>query len=594
MLGADKMASVMRQMENLRNSSEAVKKAFELVPKDTAADKVTEEALGYLAEIAPKHSVMRRIMAAVRAFLFKHFGMNLTDDAMVSLLQSSLNKVNREAGMVEGRVFQEAMASRSYNTRTEYENRIDELFKPGAKANLKGGVRILDKSDVLGMFGLGNKPVELVEGKVIKNITAHSLTASDMKKVPQWLEDPAFVFDSDSERDSGRLVFIAKELKNGWPISIIVEPSESKTSVHLMVNAYDRSKGETPFNRWVRDGLLRYYDKNKSAGLARSGLQLPGLAQARRSDGLKIYRDSDLVKYKKAASEEIKYSLRTKPNEQSYLQKLVADVVALEQKVDAAYENNDPSADALDEQLSILKDKMESAISESEETEDSFDSEVSLDEDLANSYHTMVVKNLVGYTEQDAISNFRDAFANAGADKAVKASDSEIMAAAKAAYDRAASRPRYSTASTAIAAAREALANVTTTSITSGLKNLLPHNAVKSLADHLPGVSDALGFLFRTPEFAAEADARNRKEGEVGKTDYVRVGEQRQMNNMETLLSLMGYDGPNADKPGQPSGASEINLVSRVDMPRIQVPGVEIYLPLPGRAIFFQKKSGQN
>jgi len=192
--------------------------------------------------------------------------------------------------------FRRRWGSRSYNTKTEYENRIDELFKPGAKANVKG-VRVLDRSDVLGMMGFGKNPVTLVENKVIKNITAHGLTASDMKKVPQWIVDTAFDFDSDTE--PGRAVFIAKELVRNSPVAIIIDLANSKADAHLLINAYDRSQSHTPFNRWVRDGLLRYYDKNKSASLDRSGLSSTGLSQAKRSDGSKIYRDSDLVKYKK-------------------------------------------------------------------------------------------------------------------------------------------------------------------------------------------------------------------------------------------------------------------------------------------------------
>ncbi len=53
-----------------------------------------------------------------------------------------------------------------------------------------------------------------------------------------------------------------------------------------------------PTGRWVNDGDLRYFDKKISpAVLARSGLQLSGLANARgRKD--KILRNADLFKYR--------------------------------------------------------------------------------------------------------------------------------------------------------------------------------------------------------------------------------------------------------------------------------------------------------
>lgn len=118
-----------------------------------------------------------------------------------------------------------------------------------------------------------------------------------MEKIPEWLDDPALVFDSDTV--AGRIVAIAPDLLDGQPVRIILEPDSSVNGlkVNLLVNAYD-STTKTPFKRWIDEGLLRYFNKTKSpVVLARSGLQLPSLAQARgRTE--KILRDSDLVNVK--------------------------------------------------------------------------------------------------------------------------------------------------------------------------------------------------------------------------------------------------------------------------------------------------------
>ena len=74
--------------------------------------------------------------------------------------------------------------SRSAKTRAVYEARIDELFK-GAKANPEG-VKILDRSDMLDMFGMGDKPLKLAEGKVIAGQSNHpKMTAEVWKKIPE-------------------------------------------------------------------------------------------------------------------------------------------------------------------------------------------------------------------------------------------------------------------------------------------------------------------------------------------------------------------------------------------------------------------------
>lgn len=73
--------------------------------------------------------------------------------------------------------------------------------------------------------------------------------------------------------------------------------------VSLLVTTYGKDKERLPLRRWIEGdnrngGLLRYYDRAKSpAILARSGLRLSSLAQARSSKG-KIYRDADFIKYR--------------------------------------------------------------------------------------------------------------------------------------------------------------------------------------------------------------------------------------------------------------------------------------------------------
>lgn len=159
------------------------------------------------------------------------------------------------------------------------------------------GVKVVDRSDVLDMLGYGNQPVYLQESKVVKGKREHHLTTNHWKKIPEWLDDPALVFDSDTV--DGRLVFFAPELLNGDPILVVLDPDATAhgLQVNLLVNAYDKDSGKIPMRRWVNEGLLRYYNTKKSpAILARSGLQLSSMAQARGRSG-KILREADLRKY---------------------------------------------------------------------------------------------------------------------------------------------------------------------------------------------------------------------------------------------------------------------------------------------------------
>lgn len=161
-------------------------------------------------------------------------------------------------GERSGRVAEEdaLKLSRSASTQEKYEQRIDELFA-GSKPNYNGQ-RVLDRSDMLDMLGYGDMPLHLVESKVVQGVDNHpQMTAEVWKKIPEWVDKPTAVFESDT--DKNRLVFIAPEKVAGRPVRIIIEPNGNHLEAHILVNAYD-ANSRMPWQRWVRDGLLKYMD----------------------------------------------------------------------------------------------------------------------------------------------------------------------------------------------------------------------------------------------------------------------------------------------------------------------------------------------
>ena len=189
--------------------------------------------------------------------------------------------------------------SRSPDTRQAYEARIDELFA-GGKARLDGA-RVLDRSDVLGLLGHADKPVVLAEGKVLAGQQNHPrMTAQVWKKVPEWLENPAAVFESETD---GGLVVIAPELVGGAPVSIIVRPDAVEggaLQAHLLLNAYDRSSS-TPFMRWIGEGLLKFADTKKFPALFEqtSGRRLPGIALLNKPGTARILTEKHLAAWRR-------------------------------------------------------------------------------------------------------------------------------------------------------------------------------------------------------------------------------------------------------------------------------------------------------
>ena len=147
------------------------------------------------------------------------------------------------------------------DVQARYEARIDELFA-GEEPRFHSGVTVLVRADVLDMLGYGDQPVILAEVKVRKSYDNHpEMTAEIWKKIPQWLENPAMVFVSDTNPD--RLVFIAPEKIGDNTVRLIIaEELDNQGNRHLLLNAYSSEK--SPFGRWLEDRLLLYADTKEA------------------------------------------------------------------------------------------------------------------------------------------------------------------------------------------------------------------------------------------------------------------------------------------------------------------------------------------
>ena len=71
MVGEKEFKAILYDMAQQRASDPDIRAAFDRVPVDTAKANTNEEALAYLAEANPNHSIVQRLMEAVRRFLKK-------------------------------------------------------------------------------------------------------------------------------------------------------------------------------------------------------------------------------------------------------------------------------------------------------------------------------------------------------------------------------------------------------------------------------------------------------------------------------------------------------------------------------------------
>jgi len=264
-----------------------------------------EEVLAEMAEKNPQLHFVRRAVAAIRNWLRQHVpgfkNLRLTDNDIIQAYilpaRGWVERGGRHTGAVpegEGPGF-----SRSASVREAYEARIDALYA-GGKPN-PHGIRVLDRSDLLDLLGMSSGPIHLVESKVEQGRFNHGLTAADWKRVPEWLDNPTAVFDS--ETSPGRLVFIGPELVRGSPVRMIIDPRPDGKGVNLLINAYDAERN--PFDRWERDGLLRYVDAKKTTPAPRSFQpRLAGLPEKQGAPAPEIWKRAGVQFPRQAAQQE--------------------------------------------------------------------------------------------------------------------------------------------------------------------------------------------------------------------------------------------------------------------------------------------------
>lgn len=182
-----------------------------------------------------------------------------------------------------------AKFSRTEATKAASEKRVKDLFE-GATPERVHGVKILDKSDILDMLGLGDKNVLIAETHgLVRGRSAHAgFSESDWNKVPDYIDNPIAVFKQADKTYR----FIGPELINGDPVVIAVMPNEVSREedsqyeegkkIHILKTAFAKDrvvngvKDRLPIHKWILDGDLVYVDTTKAAKFNKdTGFQLP-------------------------------------------------------------------------------------------------------------------------------------------------------------------------------------------------------------------------------------------------------------------------------------------------------------------------------
>lgn len=166
----------------------------------------------------------------------------------------------------------------------EFDAEVDRAIDAGLRDDKQALRQQIDVGirtpEVLRMLGVEDKPVYTNRNLIAKMHLEHGVPKEQLRDLAGLLENPALVFESDTQ--PGRLLLVTEAVVNGSPVVVAVEPngSSGRLEVVYLPSMYPRNDAQWKFPQWIRAGKLKYADKSRSRLLATTaGLELPGVVQ---------------------------------------------------------------------------------------------------------------------------------------------------------------------------------------------------------------------------------------------------------------------------------------------------------------------------
>ena len=180
-----------------------------------------------------------------------------------------------------------------------YNDAVDSAIAAAARGERpgRGPVSIGTTTPALHAAGIQNGELTTSPTIIAKSMFDHGVTKTLLKAIPDLLENPVMVLDSDTV--AGSFVVVTSEFVNGKPLMVVVSPEETRGHVtfNFVPSVYPKDDFSA-IQRWVNGGKLRYIDKKQSPSwFGSTRLQLPG--EYRTLKGLQarnIASEADIVK----------------------------------------------------------------------------------------------------------------------------------------------------------------------------------------------------------------------------------------------------------------------------------------------------------
>lgn len=270
------------------------------------AETFARELPAVMAEHGVRNGLLKRVVAAVRAYLRKVMpNLHLNEAELRQLLVKS-DRFLREGEPYADRVARTQALAFANTRRSAFR---DESNYHAALNDFLAGRGPQDKDiqvtggtpDVLRKLGARDLPIEMAPSIARKVINEHGLGRAVLTDLVRQLHEPVMVFESRDEAGNVRpgQFAILTELQDAAGKQVMVAIHLNKRGEQYRINSIRSAYGrpESQYARWLAEGRALYVDTSKTPAWSNTrGLQLPKADSVAGVSRHTVLTDKDVVK----------------------------------------------------------------------------------------------------------------------------------------------------------------------------------------------------------------------------------------------------------------------------------------------------------
>jgi len=156
----------------------------------------------------------------------------------------------------------------------EINSRFNEELRALTPENANSVVlKLGNPSEILLNAGMEDKPLKLYGSKLLKKMKKHGFNATDLKDLPNAINDPIMIFKGN--RPNGFAILVEIVIGYNNVLAILETGKGEDIDFNMITSAY--GKARKGINNWINEGKLLYENKEKSLDYLRDPAPIAGV-----------------------------------------------------------------------------------------------------------------------------------------------------------------------------------------------------------------------------------------------------------------------------------------------------------------------------